>query len=34
MLEVKYLGPDIRTINYPQNIEGEDFKGFDVDLNI
>ena len=31
----EYLqGPDIRTINYPQNIEGADFKGFDVDFNI
>ena len=27
-------GPDITTINYPQNIKGADFKGFDVDFQI
>jgi len=27
-------GPDIRTIFYPQIIEGADFKGYDIDFNI
>ena len=27
-------GPDITTINYPQNIQGADFKGTDVDFQV
>jgi hypothetical protein len=27
-------GPDIRTINYPQEIKGADFKGYDVSFNV
>jgi len=35
VLSSEYLpGPDITHINYPQNIKGADFKGFDVPFNI
>lgn len=35
VINKEYLpGPDITNINYPQNIKGADFKGFDIPFNI